>query len=79
MFSVFKIEQWVINASEWPDQVVSESGKAANTTINTWIRSQHSYHVVNCDQENFLKTLSKLNIPALLLTSHEKFDISTSY
>lgn len=56
-----------------PDQIVSESEKPVNTRIDTWIRSQHSYLMVYfCSQENFVKTISKVNIRVQLLTSHER-------
>ena len=56
-----------------PDQIVSESEKAVNTRIDTWIRSQHSYLMVSfCYQENFVKSIGKVNIRVLLLTSRDR-------
>jgi len=56
-----------------PDQIVSKSDKAVNTGINMWIRSQHSCLMIYfCYQENFVKTVGKVNLCALLCTSCER-------
>lgn len=56
-----------------PDQIVSRSEKAVNAEIDTWIRTQHSCLMVYfCHQENFVKTIGKVNIHVLLLTLHDR-------
>lgn len=53
--------------------IVSQSEKAVNTRIDTWVRSQHYYLMVYfCYLENVVKTIGKVNIHVLLLTSRER-------